>query len=122
MKMEVSGTFHQEALKLSRMIYSAVRDKDWLTINPQITEEEIDVQKNSFKIRYKCIYQSGEINFSAVYHIEGRSDNSLIFRFEGKALTTFEKSRIGFCVLHPVDGSAGKECIIQHSNSLFEIS
>jgi D-apionolactonase len=106
--------------EIIRMIYSAVRDKDWLTINPQITEEEIEVQKNSFKIRYKCNYQSGEINFSAVYHIEGRHDNSLIFMFEGKALDTFEKNRIGFCVLHPIEGSAGKECIIQHSNSRFE--
>lgn len=106
--------------EIIRMIYSAVRDKNWLTINPQITEEEVDVQKNSFKIRYKCNYQSGEINFSAVYHIEGRQDNSLMFMFEGKALNTFEKNRIGFCVLHPIEGSAGKECIIHHSNSRFE--
>jgi hypothetical protein len=106
--------------EIIRMIYSAVRDKDWLTINPHITEEEIDVQKDSFKIRYTCNYQSGEINFSALYHIAGRQDNSLIFMFEGKALNTFKKNRIGFCVLHPIEGSAGKGCIIQHSNSRFE--
>ena len=106
--------------EILRMIYSAVRDKEWLTINPQITEEKIDVQKNSFTIRYKCNYQSREINFSAAYSIEGKQDNSLIFRFEGEALNTFEKKRIGFCVLHPVEESTGKECIIQHSNYQFE--
>src|SRR5664279_1249410 len=106
--------------EIIRTIYSAVRDKEWLTINPKITEEELDVQKNSFTIRYKCNYQSGEINFSAVYNIEGKDDNSLVFRFEGEALNTFEKNRIGFCVLHPIEGSAGKECIIQHSNYQFE--
>lgn len=106
--------------EIIRTIYSAVRDKEWLTINPQITEEKIDVQKNSFTIRYKCNYQSGEIDFSAVYNIEGKDDNSLVFRFEGEALNSFEKNRIGFCVLHPIEGSAGKECIIQHSNYQFE--
>ena len=106
--------------ELIRMIYSAVRDKEWLTINPQLTEEIIDVQKNSFTIRYKCNYQAGEINFSAVYHIEGKHDNSLIFSFEGETLSTFKKNRIGFCVLHPVEGSSGKGCIIQHSNYQFE--
>jgi D-apionolactonase len=109
-----------EGTEIIRMIYSAVRDKEWLTINPQITEEEIDVQEHSFSIRYKCIYQSREINFAAVYHIEGKQDNSLIFTFEGEALDIFEKNRIGFCVLHPVEGSSGKECIIQHSNQQFE--
>lgn len=106
--------------EIIRTIYSAVRDKEWLTINPQITEEKIDVRKNSFTIRYKCNYQSGEINFSAVYNIEGKDDNSLAFSFEGEALNTFEKNRIGFCVLHPIEGSAGKECLIQHSNYEFE--
>jgi hypothetical protein len=102
--------------EIIRMIYSAVRDKDWLTINPVISGEEFDIQQSSFRIEFQCQYKSEEINFSARYLIEGHSDNSLNFSFEGEALTTFEKSRIGFCVLHPVEGCAGKSCIITHSD------
>lgn len=102
--------------EILRMIYSAVRDKDWLTLKPRITEEIIDIRKDSFTIRYKCHYLSEEIDFSAEYFIEGRSDNSISFRFTGKALDTFIKNRIGFCVLHPIRKLAGTECTIVHSN------
>jgi len=33
-----------------RMIYSAVRDKEWLTINPAITGEKIEIHPDSFRI------------------------------------------------------------------------
>lgn len=107
--------------ELIRMIYSAVRDKDWLTIIPVITDEKVEIQNNSFRIRYHCQYNSGNINFSAWYNIEGRSDNSFVFSFEGEALETFEKSRIGFCILHPVENCSGKPCIITHSDGNSEI-
>jgi hypothetical protein len=99
-----------------RMIYSAVRDKEWLTIKPVISGEEFDLHPDSFRIRYYCQYNSGEINFSARYTIEGNPDNSLIFSLDGEAMNTFKKNRIGFCVLHPVEGNAGESCIINHSN------
>lgn len=104
-----------------RMIYSAVRDKAWLTIIPEISDEEFDIGRDSFRIRYQCRYFSGEINFSAKYVIEGSTDNSLTFRFEGEALNTFEKNRIGFCVLHPIEKYVGKPCKITHSDDSEEI-
>ncbi len=102
--------------ELIRMIYSAVRDKDWLTIDPVISGEKLNIKSDSFKIEYECLYRSGDIDFSATYRIEGHSDSSLTFSFEGVALKTFEKSRIGFCILHPVEGCAGYPCSITHSN------
>jgi hypothetical protein len=103
--------------EILRMIYPAIRDKDWLTIKPLITQEIVEVKKDSFKIRYVCNYLSGEINFTAEYFIEGRSDNSISFRFSGIALNTFKKNRIGFCILHPIKRLAGNECAIVHSNN-----
>lgn len=102
--------------EIIRMIYSAVRDKEWLTIAPVISEEKIESHADSFNLEYRCNYVSGGISFSAFYKIEGKSDNSLIFSFEGEALSTFEKCRIGFCVLHPVEGCSGRPCIITHSD------
>ena len=58
--------------ELIRMIYAAVRDRDWLTIAPVIRDQKIEKNENSFRISFSCLYQSGEINFSADYVIEGR--------------------------------------------------
>lgn len=106
--------------ELIRMIYSAVRDREWLTIKPEISDEIIEAYADSFKITYNCRYQSDEIDFLAIYSIEGFADNTLVFSFEGEALNTFEKSRIGFCVLHPAEYFAGKQCIIAHSDGTRE--
>ena len=106
--------------ELIRMIYSAVRDREWLTIDPVITDEKIEAFADSFRIQYTCRYQSGDIDFLSVYSIEGFADNTLVFSFEGEALNTFEKSRIGFCVLHPAEDFAGKQCIIAHSDGTEE--
>ena len=106
--------------ELIRMIYPAVRDREWLTIQPVISGEKFDIKTDSFRIEYECLYRSGEIDFSAHYMIEGHSDSSLAFSFEGVALKTFEKSRIGFCILHPMEGCAGNPCLITHSSGLSE--
>jgi hypothetical protein len=108
--------------ELIRMIYSAVRDKDWLTITPVIEDEKIEVQENSFSITMKCLYKSGEINFSASYLIEGGKDNSITLSMEGKALENSLKNRIGWCVLHPVEDCAGENCLIEHTDGSTEQS
>lgn len=108
--------------ELIRMIYAAVRDRNWLTITPLIRDQKIEKNENSFRISFSCLYQSGKINFSADYVIEGRDDNSIVFTMDGMALETFEKNRIGFCVLHPIRNCAGINCIIEHSDGSSEQS
>jgi len=106
--------------EIIRMIYASVRDKEWLTIKPVISDEDFAVKTDSFRIRYSCQYTSGNINFLAHYLIEGKADNSVIFSFDGEALNSFEKNRIGFCVLHPINNYAGETCQIIHSNDVSE--
>ena len=108
-------------IEIIRMIYSAVRDKEWLTAPPEISNEVFNINPDSFYIKYKCRYSSGEIEFETDFLIEGGSDNSLSFSFEGEAKTTFEKSRIGFCVLHPIEVCSGNPCIIFHPDGTSEI-
>jgi len=102
--------------EIVRMIYAAVRGKAWLTAEPEITDEEIDIHENSFEIKYNCHYRLADIDFSATYSIKGNADNSVSFEMEGVALNTFQKCRIGFCLLHPIEECAGKECVIIHSD------
>jgi hypothetical protein len=103
--------------EIIRMIYATVRDKEWITILPEISDTILKSDTDSFNISYNCSYKSGDIDFSAHIQIEGKPDNSIILSFEGEALNTFEKNRIGFCVLHPIEGYAGNDCIIIHPDN-----
>jgi D-apionolactonase len=109
-----------ENQEILRMIYISVRVKEWLTINPVISGEEFEIRPDSFRINYTTRYKSGEIDFEVRCSIEGSHNDSLIISMEGEALSSFEKNRIGFCILHPVRECSGNACIITHSNNIPE--
>ncbi|MEM8967245.1 MAG: hypothetical protein AAGE93_12565 [Bacteroidota bacterium] len=102
--------------ELVRMIYSAVRDRNWDTIIPKISNEKVTQQDDHFTIAYDCQYQRGEINLLAHYRIRGEEDGSITFSMDGEALSTFQRNRIGFCVLHPAS-AAGTDCQITHTDA-----
>jgi len=113
--------------EIVRMIYAAVRGIAWLTAEPEIADEKIDIQKDSFEIKYNCHYRLADIDFIATYSIFGNADSSISFEMEGEAFSTFQKCRIGFCLLHPIEECAGKKCIVTHSdgvtkNSIFPVN
>jgi len=113
--IECNGT------EIIRMIYAAVRDRAWLTADPEITDEIIEVKSDSFHISYNCRYRLNDIDFSATYSIDGYANGRITFEMKGKAISTFLRNRIGFCVLHPVKGCAGIDCRIVHSNGSVEV-
>jgi D-apionolactonase len=92
-----------------------VRDRNWGTILPEIVEEKIEVQENSFEINYTAHYKNVEIDFIADYQILGKPDGSISLSMKGKALYSFLKNRIGFCILHPLQGIKGQICTITNS-------
>ncbi len=108
--------------ELIRMIYSAVRIEGWMTVPPVITEERIEKNQDSFLITYQCRYNMAEADFRVAFRIEGKSDSSLIYSFDGEALSTFRKNRIGLCLLHPLEECCGKDCIITHPDGKTETS
>jgi hypothetical protein len=108
--------------ELIRMIYAAVRDREWLTIEPAISYEQIDIKPDSFVLKFTCRYISGENDFIAWFEITGESDSSIYFSMEGRAKKTFQRNRIGFCVLHPIETCAGKPCILTHPDGTVEES
>jgi hypothetical protein len=99
-----------------RMIYFAVRDRDWNTIPGFITHENIKQSDNTFCIVYQYEVKDKEIQMQWDVAISGLPDSTITFDIRGKVLHTFLKNRLGFCVLHPVEGIAGKACQIEHSN------
>ena len=108
--------------EILRMIYPAVRDKEWLTLKPEIKGELMLLNEDSVFISFEAHFKSDEIDFQAHVSISAESDNTLIFTFKGEALRTFSKNRIGLCVLHPTEECAGKNCIIEHTDGAVEQS
>ena len=108
--------------EIIRMIYMAVRNNEWLTIDPVISDEELNIGPDYFTIKYNSLYSFRDVSYSARFYIEGRPDNSVSFKFKGEALGTFEKNRIGICVLHPIKELAGKDCLIEKPDTELKIS
>jgi len=96
-----------------RMIYSAVRDQNWGTVDFVIESEDIQIKDDGFKISYTATYRDV---FMADCQLEGTSDGVITFSLDGEVLNDFRKNRIGFCVLHPVEECMGKECIINYAD------
>ncbi|MCK5738862.1 hypothetical protein KAH55_06760, partial [bacterium] len=88
-------------VEVLRMIYSAVRDHNWGTVEPIIHDEKIEKFADSFRIHYMADYEQNDIAFEAEYTITGSADG-IRFALRGTALSSFNKNRIGFCILHPI--------------------
>jgi hypothetical protein len=107
--------------EIIRMIYVALRDKNWGTYAPIIENENINVYKNSFAITYLCRYEeNNKTIFSWNVHIEGNETGKIIFAIEGKALADLWKNRAGFCILHPIKDTAGQPITVTYQDGLTE--
>jgi hypothetical protein len=106
-------------IEILRMIYSAVRDNNWGTIEPEIIWEKIEEHGTGFQIEMNAKYKKNDIDFIAHYLISG-TENRLVFEMNGEAKSTFMTNRAGFCVLHPIKECAGKICTVVHPDKTSE--
>ncbi len=97
-----------------RMLYFAIRDKDWNTVPGHIVNEKIEGGKNCFTISYEMLFDQNEIKMHWHIIIEGKANNRVLFDIKGKALAPFKKNRIGFCVLHPYENILQKRLPALH--------
>jgi hypothetical protein len=110
----LSATFEQGQLlnirwhgqEILRRIYAAVRDRDWGTVPLQLSNLQMHSDLKGFQLTFDARHQEDEIDFAWRGRIEGTARGRLTFSMEGEALSTFFRSRIGFCLLHSV-----KECV-----------
>jgi phosphopantetheine adenylyltransferase len=95
--------------EIIRMIYMALRDKNWGTYTPLIENEKLDISLYSFDIEYTCRYEeNSQIFFIWNATIKGDEQGKIIFTIKGKTLKDTWKNRAGFCILHPIINTAGQ--------------
>ena len=105
-----------------RRIYVGVRDRNWGTIEPQISNLKLEIQADSFRIEFDSKHQQGEIDFRWHGEITGTASGEISFAMRGEAHNDFMRNRIGFCVLHPIDECAGQPCEVLHTDGTIEQS
>jgi hypothetical protein len=99
-----------------RAIAFLVRDRNWGTYNPEISNLQIDQQADRFTVSYDAVCSDSDQSFRYSARIEGRPDGSLLFAAEGEALSDFVTNRTGFVVLHALDGVVGAPVTVEHTD------
>src|ERR1700722_9835296 len=109
-------TIHYEGHEVLRAIAYVVRDSDWGTYNPEISDYRLDQSKDAFAVTYNGRCTSANPNQSLHYQarITGNSQGNLLFEVVAEPLTPFVTARCGFAILHPIDGIAGQPAIVEH--------
>jgi len=98
-----------------RAVAYIVRDKDWGTYAPVLSNLKTRQEADSFRVSYDALCSGpsgGALAYSAT--IFGQSDGSLRFDVEAKPVGDFQTNRCGFCVLHPIVGVAGSPVVVEH--------
>ncbi len=97
-----------------RAISFIVRDRNWGTYDPRITDLVVEEAGDRFTVTYRAETSDAEQRFAYSGRITGDASGSLVFEGKGEALSDFTTNRTGFVVLHPVDGVAGAPVTIEH--------
>ncbi|MEO9336094.1 hypothetical protein ABFT80_01485 [Mesorhizobium sp. SB112] len=107
-------------VEILRSIAFLVRDRDWGTCDPVISDLDIAETKDGFSVSYKASFEapSGAL-LNCEAKIEGKPA-SVLFDASFTPQGDFETARAGFAVLHPVVGVAGKPVRVTHSDGSIE--
>jgi len=99
--------------EILRRVYVAIRDRNWGTIPPRLSNLQKEIAADSLRITYDVENKQGEIDFFWKGTITGDAEGTITFRMDGQARSTFLRNRIGFCVLHPLRECAGQPCVVE---------
>ena len=88
-------------VEIVRRLFVAVRDASWGTIPPEVSEVEVEVGEDSFRVTFEAFHEAADLRFRWRGELAGSSDGTLECLMDGVAESDFQYNRIGFCVLHP---------------------
>lgn len=94
-------------IEVIRAIAFLVRDKNWGTFTPQISDLKVSQKKEGFGIRYKARCGDGKATIVYDASIVCDAEGNLEFAATATPEQDFTTNRTGFVVLHPLKGVAG---------------
>lgn len=93
--------------EIIRRVYGSVRDLNWNTLPPKMTNLTVNAAEDHFHIQFDAYHEKDALKYRWHGSIEGRPDGVIGYAMDGVAEGDFRYCRIGFCVLHPIAGIAG---------------
>jgi hypothetical protein len=93
--------------EILRGITAPVRNQFWGTVLPVVSNVKVDNKGDQFTLNFDAHCVEREIDFLWHGSITGTTAGEITYTFDGTAHSTFQKNRIGFCILHG-PSSAGK--------------
>lgn len=105
--------------EILRRIYAAVRDHNWDTIQPALSNVQLDQAGDSFTITYNAEHKHHGIDLFWQASITGDAKGTITYKMNGRTRSTFLRNRIGFCILHPM-ACAHVPGRIEHVNGAIE--
>ena len=106
--------------EILRAVSYVVRDRDWGTLSPVLSDIVIDETPGRFCISYISTCQNNDVELALKAEIIGTADGMLRFAVDATPDGRFETNRCGFNVLHPIDGVAGQSVRVEHCNGDIE--
>jgi hypothetical protein len=107
-------------VEVLRALAFLVRDENWGTYIPELSDLLIDQRTDGFTVSYRASCRRGAQSIDYTANIEGSADGSLVFTGEATPQTDFLTARTGFVVLHPLKGVAGCALDIEHVDGTVE--
>ena len=108
-------TIRHDGIEVLRAIGYVVRDRDWGTYEPALTDLAIEQDDAGFELSYAAVCEGpGGSRLEFETRIDGSADGTLEFDVTASPKGDFETARCGFCVLHPILGLAGSPVSVEH--------
>ncbi|WP_118134484.1 hypothetical protein [Oceanicella sp. SM1341] len=101
--------------ELIRSVSFPVRDRDWGTLAPEITDLAAEEGPDRLVVTFHARFRTGTARLDVTLRIEAGLDR-LTVSASGRATGAFETNRAGFTVLHPILGVAGAPVTVTHGD------
>ena len=101
-------------VEVLRAIGFLVRDENWGTYTPAISNLKVDQRADGFSVSFHAVCKRADQEIAYDATIEGTREGNLTFTGVATPATDFLTARTGFVVLHPLKGVAGFPVEIEH--------
>ncbi len=101
-------------VEVLRAVGFLVRDENWGTYTPAISNLKVDQRADSFAVSFHAVCKRPDQEIAYDAKIEGARDGNLTFDSSAVPKTDFNTARTGFVVLHPLKGVAGYPVEVEH--------
>ncbi|MER3495941.1 MAG: hypothetical protein C4320_03515 [Armatimonadota bacterium] len=90
-----------DTTEVLRGIYANVRRADWSTVDPVLSDVEVEENESHFRVLWSATHVASGVDFSWRGEVSGDDRGNLTYRLDGEPSEDLVTNRTGICILHP---------------------